>query len=515
MNSDFWVRLENVTLRDREENPIFPNTNWVWEPGQQWAVLGANGSGKNELAQALTRWIPPLRGRIQTELPPTPECLDIPNLANRKPVMVISPEVHRHILTSESSFYQSRWHNGLDEGSLTAAYFLSHKYVEDINPFEIGTRGADPAVFDRHRQMYLDWMGIAPELLERKWAHLSNGEQRKVLLINALLHTPQMLILSEPFGGLDVQTRQTLKEIIGRLIRLGMPVLTLVTRVDELPEEVTHLLLLDQRRIVAQGTKAEMLEHPLARQQSETVTSSVSSSVTTGPVPSSCSAEPVVEINDVTFEAENKVILDHIRWKIYPGENWALLGPNGSGKTSLLNLIQGDHPLVYSLNIRVMGELYRSTRSLWLIRQKMGWLSPELHLHYPGDWTCLEVVCSGFFHSMGLHTSPNPRQQKTALAYLEKWGLAHLVNTPFDYASIGEQRMVLLARAFVNRPRLIILDEACQGLDAAYRRKLLTAVDEEIRQTDAALIFVTHYADEIPSCINRTLHLLDGKIVSK
>ncbi|MBO4544812.1 MAG: ATP-binding cassette domain-containing protein, partial [Verrucomicrobia bacterium] len=87
MNSDFWVRLENVTLRDREENLIFPNTNWIWEPGQQWAVLGANGSGKNELAQALTRRIPPLRGRIQTELPPTPECLDIPNLANRKPVM--------------------------------------------------------------------------------------------------------------------------------------------------------------------------------------------------------------------------------------------------------------------------------------------------------------------------------------------------------------------------------------------------------------------------------------------
>lgn len=524
MNSDFWIKWDRVTLRDREERGIFTGTNWVWRPGEVWAVLGANGAGKHYFASALTQRVPPLAGSICLNLPPPPACIEIAALANRKSVVLISPEVHRHILTSESSFYQARWHNGLEEGGMSASDFLSRQYVEDINPFEVGMRGATPEDFDAKREEFLEWMGIAPELLGRKWTHLSNGEQRKMILIHALLHAPQMLVLEEPFGGLDVQTRSTLLSVMDRLMKASMPVLPLVSRPDELPPSVSHLLLLEKNQVIAQGPIQEVLKHPVACKlasppievrTSQSVRSRRSVCKSFPPIPSG--VDPVVELNEVTFKMEEKVILDRINWKIYPGENWVLQGPNGAGKTSLLSLIQGDHPLAYSLNIRVMGESYHSTRSLWLIRQQMGWVSPELCLHYPGDWTCKEVVSSGFFHSMGLHTLPTGPQEERTHQCLEELGLSHLAEYSFGEVSMGDQRLVLLARAWVNRPRLLILDEPCQGLDASYRTRLLDAVDANVAQTKCALIFVTHEANEIPACINRTLclHAGKGKVVEE
>ena len=517
-NSDFWIKWENVTLRDHRESPVFPGVEWLWRPGEQWAALGGNASGKRYFAEALTRRVPPLHGQIHLNLPSGPECMEVPTLANRRPVMLISPEVHRRILTSESSFYQSRWHSGLEEGSLTADAFISRQWVEEINPFEIGHRGVRPEVFEEKRRQFLNWMRLEPELLSRKLLHLSNGEQRKLILVNALLHSPRLLVLDEPFGGLDVQTRQVLHNLLSQLMKLGMPVFTLLGRPDELLEPVTHLLLLDEGRVVAEGTKEEMLDHPLARQLfREWVSPSALKSPmplpSAKPEPTANKEEPLVELEKVSFHIGEKIILDQIDWKIYPGENWLLLGPNGAGKTSLLSLIQGDHPLAYSLSIRVMGELYNSTRSLWQIRQKMGWLSPELHLHYPGGWTCRQVIASGFFHSVGLHTAPNPTQMERVEEWIVRWKLSSIADDDFGDVSLGDQRMILLARAVVNSPRLLILDEVCQGLDIFYRSRILESIDEAIVLTKAALIFVTHYAKEIPRCINHSLELNEGRIL--
>ncbi|MDI9400549.1 MAG: ATP-binding cassette domain-containing protein [Limisphaerales bacterium] len=517
-NSDFWIEWENVTLRDRRESPVFPGVDWLWRAGEQWAALGGNSSGRRYFAEAFVRSVPPLSGRIHLNLPPVPDCLEIPGLANRRATMLISPEQHRHILNSESSFYQSRWHGSLEEGSLTADAFLSRQRVEEINPFEIGHRGVEPAVFEAKRQEFLGWMHLEPELLERKLLHLSNGEQRKMILVNALLHSPRLLVLDEPFGGLDVQTRAVLRELLKQLMELGMPIFTLLARPDELLEPVTHLLLLDAGRVVAQGPREEMLAHPLAVQlhQKTLAPSKPRPELKLSEPTALTPAEPpLVELEDVSFQVGEKKILDRIHWKIYPGENWLLLGPNGAGKTSLLSLIQGDHPLAYSLSIRVMGELYRSTRSLWQIRQRMGWISPELHLHYPGGWSCRQVVASGFFHSIGLHTLPNATQAAQVEEWLERWRLSSIADLDFEDVSLGEQRMILLARAVVNRPKLLILDEACQGLDAFYRSRVLEAVDEAVVQIKASLIFVTHYAREIPDCINRLLELDKGRILKK
>jgi molybdate transport system ATP-binding protein len=278
-----------------------------------------------------------------------------------------------------------------------------------------------------------------------------------------------------------------------------------------LPPGTTHLLLVCNQRIIAQGTRRAVLKHPLARELVSSAPSSSSSS-SLKHRPMKVRATPLIELNHATIRLGSKRILDDVTWTMRRGENWALLGPNGSGKTTLLSLIQGDNPQAYALDLRLFGVRPETTATLWHLRRKMGWLSPELHLHYPPGWSCLEVVCSGFFNQIGLYEPCTPRQRATARGWLRRLGLAHRAQQLFGELSLGDQRLILLARAVVKKPKLLVLDEPCQGLDITHRRSLLTTVDRLIGQTRASLIFVTHHAREMPGCISHVLELKSGRI---
>lgn len=221
---------------------------------------------------------------------------------------------------------------------------------------------------------------------------------------------------------------------------------------------------------------------------------------------------PLVELNHVTIRLGNTRILDDVTWTMRRGENWALLGPNGSGKTTLLSLIQGDNPQAYALDIRLFGLKPNTTQTLWHLRRRIGWLSPELHLHYPAGWSCLDVVCSGFLNTVGLYEPCTSRQRAVARDWLRRFGLASHAESSFGELSLGDQRLVLLARAVVKKPKLLVLDEPCQGLDSTHRLSVLATVDKVIRQTRAGLIFVTHHAQEMPACITHVLKLKSGRI---
>ncbi|MFZ2643021.1 MAG: ATP-binding cassette domain-containing protein, partial [Verrucomicrobiia bacterium] len=275
-------------------------------------------------------------------------------------------------------------------------------------------------------------------------------------------------------------------------------------------------LLVKNRRVVAQGTKAAMLKHPLARQLGRSRSQEAHIPATPPErllASASAKLSSLIELNHITIQRGRRRILNDVSWTVHRGEHWALLGPNGSGKTTLLSLIQGDNPQAYALDLRLFGTRQHSTQTLWHTRQKIGWLSPELHQHYPTAWSCLDVVCSGFFNSIGLHQHCTRRQCAAARRWLREFGLAENAGAALGELPLGDQRMVLLARAVVKRPKLLILDEPCQGLDIAHRRTVLDTVNRVIAQTGATLIFVTHHAKEMPRCVSRILQLKSGRVV--
>jgi molybdate transport system ATP-binding protein len=230
---------------------------------------------------------------------------------------------------------------------------------------------------------------------------------------------------------------------------------------------------------------------------------------------SESSLPALVRLRNATVRYGDAVILRGINWTVRAGESWALLGPNGSGKTTLLSLILGDNPQVYTNDIVLFGRPRGSGESVWDIKRHIGWVSPELHLHFNTSATCFEVVASGFHDTVGLFQSPAARQRTAARRGLARFQLLAFAGRPLFSLSAGLQRMVLLARALVKRPRLLLLDEPCQGLDSAHRDSFVRTVDALIRTQAVTVIYVTHRPDEIPPSITRVLRLPQTAISAK
>jgi len=200
-------------------------------------------------------------------------------------------------------------------------------------------------------------------------------------------------------------------------------------------------------------------------------------------------------------------VISGLDWTVRKGENWAVSGPNGSGKTTLMGLIAADHPQAYANDIALFGKKRGSGESIWEIKHRIGLLSPEFQAGYRPAISVLEAVISGFFDSVGLYRFPEEEQIAAARRWVDRVGLTGLADRPLDRLSYGEKRLALLARSMVKAPRLLILDEPCQGLDPANRGAILSIVDEIGRSPYTQIIFITHHSEEIPTCTTHRLFL--------
>jgi molybdate transport system ATP-binding protein len=471
------VHIDGITVRQRDRL-LLEDTSWTIRIGENWAVIGPNGAGKSSLVKALCGEAAVVAGRVHR--PDT--------------VAYVSFEQHQQLLSREAE---------LDHSRHFAGDLWQQTLVGDLVAAEMAASRAD-----RHTLMAL--LAIYP-LLERGVRHLSTGEMRRLVIFRALLRSPRLLVLDEPFDGLDRTTRSHLAASLEKMMVAGMTLVVVTHRTDELPKGITHVLCVRDGRVTGRGSREKMLVPPVLeslyaslpqpRQLAPAKTLSRPPRGERSPCP------VLLEMKAVSVRYGEKAVLRGLDWRVRQGENWAVLGPNGAGKTTLLHLITGDNLQGYANRIHLFGRRKGSGESRWEIRRRMGMVSPELHLRYHRPVSVRDVVRSGFFDSIGLYRHCSAAQSATADQWLAVLGLAHLAHRKLDRLSTGERRLVLIARAMVTSPELLVLDEPCQGLDPGYRHQVLAMLQLLCRDAGTSLLYVTHHADEIPPCITHILEM--------
>ncbi|MFH7927661.1 molybdate ABC transporter ATP-binding protein ModF [Enterobacter roggenkampii] len=452
--------------------------------GESWAFVGTNGSGKSALARALAGELNLLKGEYQSDF------TRLTRLSFEQLQKLVSDEWQRNNTDLLSP--------GEDDTGRTTAEIIQDEVK-------------DPARCQRLAEQF----GITP-LLNRRFKYLSTGETRKTLLCQALMSEPELLILDEPFDGLDVQSRAQLASLLASLNQQGYTLVLVLNRFDEIPEFIQHAGVLADCNLTETGEKTALLKQALIAQlaHSEQLDGIIL------PEPDAPSArhaldphQPRIVLRDGVVSYDDRPILNHLNWTVNPGEHWQIVGPNGAGKSTLLSLITGDHPQGYSNDLTLFGRRRGSGETIWDIKKHIGYVSSSLHLDYRVSTTVRNVILSGYFDSIGIYQAVSDKQHKLAQQWLDILGMDNRVaDAPFHSLSWGQQRLALIVRALVKHPTLLILDEPLQGLDPLNRQLIRRFVDVLISEGETQLLFVSHHAEDAPSCITHRLAFVpDGE----
>ncbi|CAM6667143.1 molybdate ABC transporter ATP-binding protein ModF [Enterobacter asburiae] len=452
--------------------------------GESWAFVGTNGSGKSALARALAGELPLLKGECRGDF------TRLTRLSFEQLQKLVSDEWQRNNTDLLSPGEE-------DTGRTTA------EIIQD----EV----KDPARCQRLAERF----GITA-LLNRRFKYLSTGETRKTLLCQALMSEPELLILDEPFDGLDVQSRAQLASLLESLNQQGYTLVLVLNRFDEIPDFIQHAGVLADCNLTETGEKTALLKQALIAQLAH----SEQLDGITLPEPDAPSArlaldpdQPRIVLRDGRVSYDDRPILNRLSWTVNPGEHWQIVGPNGAGKSTLLSLITGDHPQGYSNDLTLFGRRRGSGETIWDIKKHIGYVSSSLHLDYRVSTTVRNAILSGYFDSIGIYQAVSDKQHKLAQQWLDILGMDNRVaDAPFHSLSWGQQRLALIVRALVKHPTLLILDEPLQGLDPLNRQLIRRFVDVLISEGETQLLFVSHHAEDAPSCITHRLEFVpDGE----
>ncbi len=486
------IRIEKGVTRHPDRRMAEPVTLTIGE-GEQIAIAGGNAAGKSRLVDIITGRFPLLLNEVRYDFSPSESSLVSDNLK---------------YLTFRDSYgegdgtyyHQLRWnHHDIDEGTPTVGDLLEQAYSLLAKPNEALRR-------QLYEMFHLD------ALLDKYIITLSSGELRKFQLTKALLGAPRVLILDNPFIGLDAPTRAQLAELLTALVtQTHLTVILVVSRDVDIPAFVTHVMPVRQLRLLPKIRREEYVPEPAALpalplEWNEWIGNLVQKDISTLPFYPQSGGE-ILKFNKVTIRYGSRTILKELDWTVNEGERWALSGDNGSGKSTLLSLVCADNPQAYACDIRLFGHKRGSGESIWEIKSHIGYVSPEMHRAYLKDIPAIDIVASGLNDSVGLYCRPKPGQREICRLWLDVFGIGHLSDRTFLQLSSGEQRLCLLARAFVKDPELLILDEPLHGLDATNRQRVREVIETFCRRKNKTLVMVTHYEEELPPCIDHHLRL--------
>lgn len=469
---DSAISLDNLTVNfdDRFE---LSEINWTIMQNQHWVITGTNGSGKSALAAVLAGVGDIESGSIQ----------GVP-----KNVGLVSFEAQAELIAKELK---------KDDADIMDVISLGTPVHEMI--FE---RCQDPELANA----LVEKFGLS-KLLDRAFRKLSTGESRKVMLIRALSSKPDLLILDEPFDGLDVDTLAMLQEHLASIINT-VPMIMVLNRFDEMPDFITHVAYMDKDDSGKNGSNRGKLTLTIDRQDKaafnelyqllhlKTTDLNVPEADPANKLPELDPRQPLVKLKQATIQYGDTVIVDKLEWTIEQGQHWQLSGPNGSGKTCVLSLITGDHPQCYTNDIFVFGFQRGNGESIWQIKQFIGYVSTALQWEYRVSTSCKNVIISGFYDSIGMYSKSTDNQKKIADQWLALLGMTDRANQPFNKLSYGDQRLLLIARAMVKHPPLLILDEPCLGLDDMNRQLVLALIEKICEGKETTVLYVNHHAED-------------------
>ncbi|MDR0384486.1 MAG: ATP-binding cassette domain-containing protein [Prevotellaceae bacterium] len=459
----YLIKIKNAAFR-KFKYLVFNDLNWEMYPDENWAVVGANGSGKTTFLEILEGRLMKVKGEIDYSFAGT-----IPENATR---MIASVHFSDPSINCAGFYYQQRY-NASETGSIiTVRNFL--KIADGDTPLET-------EIFD------------IGHLLDTEIIKLSNGQFKKMMITKALLKKPKLLLIDNLYTGLDRQACECLSQTVNQIIHLGTNVVTVADR--NIPEAVTNVMEIENFSV--KNTYAVKNYIPAYRAGKRKLPEML-------PAPAKA-FETAVKLDGVNIVYNDKTIINQVKWTVLHGEKWALTGANGAGKSMLLSIIFADNPQAYANNIVLFDRKRGTGESIWDIKDNIGFVSPEMHLYFGRGKTCSEVALSGLSENPHRKIKPSNEIMRMVDRLFDYFSISEIRDNPFRSVSTGQQNISLLIRALVKNPPMLVLDEPFQGMDFDSIDRAKQLLDDYC--SFRTLIFVSHRPDELPACINKYFHL--------
>ena len=490
-NMALEIILQNVDV-NLGQKKILRNILWGVKSGEIHIIQGDNGAGKTTFLKLLAGKIWPTqatyRGRTY-----------IVNGQSHHNPAIIKDKI-KLVCPEDYNFYVQHNLNLkiLDvvlSGLNNSVYLYTQIQKEDL----------------KKAASLLELFGLSG-LQEKRFLTLSSGQAQKVLIARALMGEPQILLLDEPGANLDHKSRTTLFSILRHLVTQNSCAIVCTTHYSDIPLTGANFWEIKNSQIRPKSQYPETNSNP--EKFAQTILPPLKPENQQSHISNHFQPATVIQVHNVIVQRNNKVVLDDIHFQLKKGDTWAILGENGSGKSTFLRLLLGEiHPLPGG-DIKWWG---KSKISLWELRQKIGFVSPELRTMFRPETTVFELVASGLLGTLGICRNLTEKQKNSVLEWLHKWKADTLTQRPIHTLSSGQLQKALLLRALINNPKVLLLDEPLTGLDEKTRYYFLSilktvAEDAAVNQT-TALVMSTHYPQEVQHFISKGIILNQGRIV--